>query len=301
MSSGGGKGGSKSVPQIDPTKLINQAIAANRVGVNTPYGSQAYSTDANGKTVLNTTLSPEMQAILAQQIQRAGAPAQQYTLPQSQRQTLNGLNQRLDQRYGMGLPPAPPPSNVGSSGPGNTTPGTTPPIGTPGGLPPSTTPGSNGGTGGNWQPGDPVGGGQANVLPAVGGGGPGYGGAILAGQQPSQPYGGGANAGQFGLPLPGYGTGGTFDSNYGGGANAAGFGLPPPTGTSGGYLGSGSYDSMGAGLRAANASSGGGHGFGWGTVKNMLDTPATPAILGSVFGLPGVLIGKLIQAKVHQQ
>lgn len=125
------KGGddNNDIPHIDPSQLIAQAIAANRVNVNTPYGSQTYG--ANG---LTTTLTPEMQAILTQQMARAGGPAAQYQLPSQNADVLNGLNTRLDQRYGIPVPQTPSSGGGGSSG------GTTPPPPTPTPPPPSTTP-----------------------------------------------------------------------------------------------------------------------------------------------------------------
>jgi hypothetical protein len=116
MGGGDKKGGDDNdIPQIDPSQLIQQAIQANRVGVNTPFGSQTYSTDANGNTVLNTALSPQMQALLGQQMARAGGAAPQYQLPGANADILNGLDTRLAQRYGI---------PVGGSGGSGSTPGT---------------------------------------------------------------------------------------------------------------------------------------------------------------------------------
>lgn len=114
------------IPQINPQQLIDQAIAANRVNVSTPFGSQTY----NGNT-LTTALSPEMQALFAQQMARAGGPANSYQLPGQSASILNGLNTRLDQRYGIAPPPAP----AGGSGSAAGTAGGSVPA-----IPPSTPP-----------------------------------------------------------------------------------------------------------------------------------------------------------------
>lgn len=139
------------IPQINPQQLIDQAIAANRVNVSTPFGSQTY----NGNT-LTTQLSPEMQALLGQQMARAGGSASQYVLPGANADILNGLNTRLDQRYG--IPAAPTggsgnaPGSGGGGAPGPVIPPTTPPAAPPAQPPvirpptsgPGTTPGGGG-------------------------------------------------------------------------------------------------------------------------------------------------------------
>lgn len=158
------------IPKIDPTKLIQQAIQANRVGVNTPYGSQQYSTDANGNTVLNTSLTPEMQALLSQQMGRAGGDAAQYVLPGQNATVLNGLNTRLDQRYGLGLPPPTSGSTPGTGGgPVPVTPPTRPPTAPPVAQPPRppvVPPSSGGGASGagNGDPDSWLGGGACVVV-----------------------------------------------------------------------------------------------------------------------------------------
>lgn len=111
------KGGdTQEIPKIDPSALIQQAIQANRVNVATPYGSQQYSTDANGNTTLSSSLTPEMQALLSKQMAAAGAAPAQYTLPGQNASVLNGLNTRLDQRYAIGLPPPASGSTPGTGG-----------------------------------------------------------------------------------------------------------------------------------------------------------------------------------------
>lgn len=272
MSGGGGKGSKdQKVPTIDPIALIDAQTKANRVGVNTPFGSQAYSTDANGNAVLNTQLSPEMQALLTQQIGKASSSSNPYVLPGQNASILNGLNTRLDQRYGMGLPPA-----GGNTGGGNTTPppgggGGTPPVTPPTSPPPpgaggpGPSPGNNtmfpGTTPKDWMgergrfsmDGEPT----MDIISAHQAlGQPGYlgpgawasQGAYGAGQgsDAGGSYGGsytpgmGSTGNNFGIPMPGSGTGNYSDPSSG-----------MPGSLPGGYLGSGSYSGMGAGLGAA--------------------------------------------------
>lgn len=93
------KGGSTKTPSVDTSALIRQNEAVNRVGVNTPFGSQNYVTDANGQRVLQTTLSPEMQQMLAQQMGRANQSAAPYQAPEGQNQLLADVMGRLRGRY----------------------------------------------------------------------------------------------------------------------------------------------------------------------------------------------------------
>lgn len=96
---GGSKGGSTKVPKVDESALIRQNEAVNRVGVSTPFGSQSYVTDANGRRVLQTTLTPEMQQMLSQQMSRANTSATPYQMPQGQNQLLANIMGRLQGRY----------------------------------------------------------------------------------------------------------------------------------------------------------------------------------------------------------
>jgi hypothetical protein len=285
MSGGGGKGDDKQeVPNIDPQALINQAIQANRVGVNTPYGSQLYSTDANGNAVLNTTLTPEMQALLSEQMGRASGPAAQYQLPSQNTTILNGLNTRLDQRYGMGLPPATPGSGGSTPGSGGGTGPVTPPSTPPASRPPiasfppqagaqGTAPGVNqrilDGTlaGTERFNRDEI----VNVHDLLGPT------AIQQGNLGPGPwasegmYGSGENIGGayytpptstgFGIPIPGSGSGNYSDPSTG-----------LPSSLPGGYLGSGSYSGMGQGLSATGT---GTNGFGLPTGSVDLSGPPT--------------------------
>jgi hypothetical protein len=337
MSGGGGKGDDKKVPTIDPIALIDAQTKANRVGVNTPFGSQAYSTDANGNAVLNTQLSPEMQALLTQQIGKASSTANPYVLPSQNASILNGLNTRLDQRYGMGLPPA----SGGNTGGGNTT----PPPGGGGGTPPVTPPTSpppSGNPGGFTPPGPshplPPGGdipqgiynrmmngtlagterfakdeqtyihdliGQNAIQEGIlgpgawasqgaygAGQGSDAGGSIGGSYTPGM----GSTGNNFGIPMPGSGTGNYSDPSSG-----------MPGSLPGGYLGSGSYSGMGQGLSAAGT---GTSGFGLPTGSVDLSGPSTsnynagsssaPASQGSVSEEKKSFLAKLLQSRLFK-
>lgn len=94
-----GKGGGSSIPQVNTGNLIRQNEAVNRVGVSTPFGSQNYVTDANGQRVLQTTLSPEMQNMLSQQMSRANTSAAPYQAPAGQADLLANVMSRVRGRY----------------------------------------------------------------------------------------------------------------------------------------------------------------------------------------------------------
>jgi hypothetical protein len=86
----------------DPTRIIQAQTQANRVGVRTPFGSQQYTTGPNGRDVLETTLSPQMQALADSLISRAGQDTQRYQAPPGTEQILGGIMNRVGGRYGMG-------------------------------------------------------------------------------------------------------------------------------------------------------------------------------------------------------
>lgn len=64
-------GSSRPPPAPDPERIIEAQTRANRVGRTGPFGSALYGTDENGGAVVNTTLSPEMQALVGRQFARA--------------------------------------------------------------------------------------------------------------------------------------------------------------------------------------------------------------------------------------
>jgi hypothetical protein len=74
--------GSRPPPAPDPQVMIDAQTRANRVGRTGPFGSATYESGPNGSTNVNTTLSPEMQALVSRQFQRAGQDSQQYQRPQ---------------------------------------------------------------------------------------------------------------------------------------------------------------------------------------------------------------------------
>ena len=79
---GGGGSSRNRVPQIDPQAMIRQNEQINRVNTSGPFGSQTYTTDANGQRSLQTTLSPEMQGVIGRAFGMAGQQSPRYRAPQ---------------------------------------------------------------------------------------------------------------------------------------------------------------------------------------------------------------------------
>lgn len=96
---GGGKGSKNKIPTIDTSKLIAENEAVNRVGVETPFGSQHYITTPDGHRVLRTTLSPEAQYMLSQQMNRAQRETVPYQLPNGQNELLANVMARMRGKY----------------------------------------------------------------------------------------------------------------------------------------------------------------------------------------------------------
>lgn len=94
----GKKQKTQKVPQIDPTKLITQQAQMNQVNTSGPFGSQTYGKDASGHTTLSTELTPQMQAMLDQQMSRAAQSAPQYQLPAGYDQTLAAALANVNKR-----------------------------------------------------------------------------------------------------------------------------------------------------------------------------------------------------------
>ena len=92
-----GKKKMQKLPKIDPKALIAQNAAMNRVNVSNPFGSQNYVTGPNGQQTLQTTLTPQMQALLNQQIGRAQSGA---ALPQGFENVLSSALSRVQSRQG---------------------------------------------------------------------------------------------------------------------------------------------------------------------------------------------------------
>lgn len=92
-----GKKKMQKLPKIDPAALIAQNAAINRVNVSNPFGSQNYVTGADGKQTLQTTLTPQMQAILDQQISRAQSGN---ALPAGYQNVLAGALAKVQSRMG---------------------------------------------------------------------------------------------------------------------------------------------------------------------------------------------------------
>lgn len=90
----------KPPPAPNPAEIIRAQSQANRVNINTPFGSQQYETGPDGRTSFNTTYSPEMQQLAAQMIQRAGTPSQQYQAPPGSEMILGGIMDKVGKRYG---------------------------------------------------------------------------------------------------------------------------------------------------------------------------------------------------------
>lgn len=94
-----GKKSKQKTPVVNPADVIRANEEVNRVGVSNPFGSQTYTTGANGQRMLNTSISPEMQALLTQQMNQAQRPASQYQLPQGQNQLLADSMNRMRARF----------------------------------------------------------------------------------------------------------------------------------------------------------------------------------------------------------
>lgn len=95
----GGGGSSRSrVPQIDPQAMIRQNEQVNRVNTSGPFGSQTYTTDANGQRSLQTTLSPEMQGVISRAFGMAGQQSPRYRAPQGFGDLLSMYMQRVSSR-----------------------------------------------------------------------------------------------------------------------------------------------------------------------------------------------------------
>ena len=92
-----GKKKQQKLPKIDPAKLIAQNAAMNRVNVSNPFGSQNYVTGADGKQTLQTTLTPQMQALLDQQVGRAQSGA---ALPEGFNNVLASAMAKVRSRQG---------------------------------------------------------------------------------------------------------------------------------------------------------------------------------------------------------
>lgn len=92
----------KAPPPIDPNKVIQAQTQANRIGVKTPFGSQQYVTGPNGRDLLETQLTPEMEVIKDRLLGMAGRDTPRYQAPPGTEQILGGIMNRVGGRYGMG-------------------------------------------------------------------------------------------------------------------------------------------------------------------------------------------------------
>lgn len=88
------------MPQIDPAQLIALQDRTNRVNTSTPFGSQTYGTDASGRTTFNTTLSPQMQALVDRGMGLAGRDMQRYQAPEGMEGLIQALMSRVGNRAG---------------------------------------------------------------------------------------------------------------------------------------------------------------------------------------------------------
>lgn len=74
-------GGSSRPPEYNPIPAIQEQARVNRVGRVGPFGSATYGTDANGGAVINTTLSPQMEALVNRQFNLASQNSTPYRPP----------------------------------------------------------------------------------------------------------------------------------------------------------------------------------------------------------------------------
>lgn len=91
----------KAPPPPDPAAIIRAQTQANRVNINTPFGSQQYETGPNGQTALNTTLSPAMAQLAERAMSLAGQDSQRFQAPPGLENILGGVMNKLGDRYGQ--------------------------------------------------------------------------------------------------------------------------------------------------------------------------------------------------------
>lgn len=97
--SGGGSRGPRP-PSINPAQLIQMQNQQNRVNTSGPFGSQTYGTDESGRTTFNTTLSPQMQALLDRGMGLAGRDQERYQAPEGMEGLIQALMGRVGNRAG---------------------------------------------------------------------------------------------------------------------------------------------------------------------------------------------------------
>lgn len=86
----------------DPRQLMQLQEQYNRVNTSGPFGSQRYSTGADGRTEFTTELSPQLQGLVDRGMGLAGRDQQRYTAPQGMSQLIEALMGRMNRRTGGG-------------------------------------------------------------------------------------------------------------------------------------------------------------------------------------------------------
>jgi hypothetical protein len=81
-------------------QLIQMQERYNRVNTSNPFGSQRYSTGADGRTEFTTTLSPQMQQLMDRGMGLAGRDMQRVQKPQGFEELVAAMMGRLGNRFG---------------------------------------------------------------------------------------------------------------------------------------------------------------------------------------------------------
>lgn len=98
---GKGSDSDEEFPRVDPERLLEQQERRNRVNTFTPYGSQVYGEDDEGRATFTTSLSPAMQRIMDRQERLATTDAQRYNPGADWGGLVQALMNRNTQRYGQ--------------------------------------------------------------------------------------------------------------------------------------------------------------------------------------------------------
>lgn len=92
------------MPAIDPAALIRMQNMENRVNTSSPFGSQTYGRDAEGRTTFTTSLSPQMQALVDRGMGLAGRDLERFQRPEGMEGLIQALMSRVSNRAGVPKP-----------------------------------------------------------------------------------------------------------------------------------------------------------------------------------------------------
>ena len=80
--------------------LLNKQEQFNRVNTTSPFGSQTYGVGADGQRSFNTTLSPQMQALMERGMGMAGSNLERSAQPAGMESLISALMARVSNRTG---------------------------------------------------------------------------------------------------------------------------------------------------------------------------------------------------------